>query len=141
MMHQKLDVQQIDFRDLFLQLSKPKRFYLIALTSSLSAYYIPFLVASVFGKMLNALWMWIDMSFSVSFLLITTIVSNKLRKTWIISLALALLLTTYQISLGIRMIMPGQFFDFFWKASLPVISILLNAALFQWGKKYAELEK
>lgn len=91
--------------------------------------------------MLNALWMWIDMSFSVSFLLITTIVSNKLRKTWIISLALALLLTTYQISLGIRMIMPGQFFDFFWKASLPVISILLNAALFQWGKKYAELEK
>ncbi|MBB6048283.1 hypothetical protein [Armatimonas rosea] len=141
MMHQKLDVQQTDFKDSLLQLSKLSRFSLITIAAALAAYYIPFIVASLFGKMLNMLWMWIEMAFSVSFLIITTIISNKLKKVWMISLCLSSLLTAYQISLGIRMIMPGQSFDFFWKASLPVISILLNAALFQWGKKYAELEK
>ena len=91
--------------------------------------------------MLNMLWMWIEMSITVSILIATTIIGNKTQKLWMTSIVLSSVLAAYQVSLGIRMIMPGQFFDFFWKASLPVISILLNAALFQWGKKYAELEK
>jgi hypothetical protein len=141
MMQHKLDVQQTDLQDSFLKFPRLARFSIITLTAALVAYYVPFLFASLFGKMLNMLWMWIEMSITVSILITTTIIGNKIQKLWMTSIVLSSVLAAYQVSLGIRMIMPGQFFDFFWKASLPVISILLNAALFQWGKKYAELEK
>ena len=137
----KIEMAQTDFHDAFLTWHPFARFVAVVFLAALIAYYVPFLIAALFGRMLNQIWMWIDLGVSLVPLILLSLIGNRLNRVWLVSGILAGIYVAYEISLAVRVVpITGNWWDFVWRGSLPFISILLNAALFLWGRRYAELD-
>ena len=136
----KIEMQLTEFRDAFLEWHPFVRLAIITVAAAIVAYFTPTLIAGLFGRMLNHLSLRIEFLVMTVCLILFSLIGYRLNRVWLVAGIFAIVLGGYQLSLALRMIAPGGLFDFLWKASLPIISILLNAALFTLGRRYADLD-
>ena len=136
---QKVQVQEQSFAQWLAQLPNHQKLILSLIASVLIAYYIPLIVASLFGQMVNSFTDWIYLSVSLTISILTGVAGYKTGKIWIAYGTVAALIFAYSVSLFVRMSDATGFLDWLWRAIMPVATLLINAAVLSLMKKRLQI--